>query len=266
MGLGLKKLGLAALRNPGISTVLVAVSIVLAAFGLTRLQFSGENIEILRDGSQELANYDELLENFRDFNNDAVVLMRLPNLATVEGIETFRELNFEFQLDDRVESILSIFSLVKYAGPELGWQSALPSQFETDAEVLALLEQLAKDIPSSQSLFSKDYDSAVMVVYTKADAIADSNVRETMRGLAALGKEFETGDIKISIAGQPAIRSDLIRSIASDMAYLAPIAFALCALLAFVLFRHPVAMTICALPSFLAVLWFLGGAGLTGTT
>ena len=265
-GFGLEKIGLASLRHPVIATLFLAITIVLSGLGLSRLQFSGENIEILRDGSRELADYDELLSSFRDFNNDAVVLMRLPNLATVEGIETFRELNFEFQLDDRVESILSIFSLVKFAGPEQGWQSALPAEFTSDEEVLTALKQLAIDIPSSQSLFSKDFDSAVMVVYTKAEAIADSNVRETMRGLAALGKEFETDSIKISIAGQPAIRSDLIRSIASDMAYLAPIAFGLCALLAFILFRHPVAMILCATPSFLAVLWFLGGAGLTGTS
>ena len=191
-GFGLEKIGLATLRHPALATAFLVVTIIIAAFGLARLQFSGENIEILRDGSQELADYDELLENFRDFNNDAVVLMRLPNLATVEGIETFRELNFEFQLDDRVESILSIFSLVKFAGPELGWQSALPSEFQSDAEVLESLKQLAQDIPSSQSLFSKDFDSAVMVVYTKAEAIADSNVRETMRGLSQLGKEIKT--------------------------------------------------------------------------
>ncbi|MEL7428793.1 MAG: MMPL family transporter [Pseudomonadota bacterium] len=265
-GFGLEKIGIAALRNPIAATILLILLTVLGAIGLSRLEFSGENIEILRDGSQELADYDELLANFRDFNNDAVILMRVENLATVEGIETFRELNFEFQLDERVESILSIFSLVKYGGPEQGWQSALPAEYETDEQVLASLKQLAQDIPSSQSLFSKNYDSAVMVVYTKASAIEDANVQETMRGLAELGKEFETDTISVSIAGQPAIRSDLIRSIASDILYLAPIAILLCAALAFFLFRHPAAMLLCAMPSLLAILWFLGGSGLTGTS
>ncbi|MEM7288828.1 MAG: MMPL family transporter [Pseudomonadota bacterium] len=265
-GFGLDKLGIAALRQPLAATAFIVLVSLLALFGVTRLEFSGENIEILRDGSQELADYDELLANFRDFNNDAVILMRVDNLATVEGIETFRELNFEFQLDERVESILSIFSLVKYGGPEQGWQSALSAEFESDEQVLAELEQLAIDIPSSQSLFSQSYDSAVMVVYTKATAIEDANVRATMQGLTELGKEFETETIKVSIAGQPAIRSDLIRSIASDLIYLAPIAVLLCAALAFILFRHPVAMVICAFPSLLSILWFLGGAGLSGTS
>ena len=265
-GFGLERLGIAALRFPMAATIAVLVVTIMGLVGLTRLDFSGENIEILRDGSQELADYDQLLANFRDFNNDAVILMRVENLASVEGIETFRELNFEFQLDDRVESILSIFSLVKYGGPEQGWQSALPAEFESDEQVLAELKQLAEDIPSSQSLFSKNFDSAVMVVYTKAEAIEDANVQETMRGLTELGKEFETDTISVSIAGQPAIRSDLINSIASDIVYLAPFAVLLCALLAFFLFRHPAAMVLCAMPSVLALIWFLGTAGLTGTS
>ena len=263
-GFGLQKLGIFAVRQPVIATLMIGLITIAAIFGTTRLQFSGENIEILRDNSQEMADYDELLSNFRNFNNDAVILMRLENLATVEGMETFRELNFEFQLDPRVESILSVFSLVRYGGTETGWEFALPAEFETDEQVLSELQRMAKDIPSSQSLFSPGYDSAVMVVYTKPEATKDENVQETMRGLTELAKEFETDTIKISIAGQPAIRSDIIHSIYSDLILLAPIAILLCALLAFVLFRHPVAMLLCALPCVLSILWFIGGAGLTG--
>lgn len=263
-GFGLHKIGLAALRNPLIATITMLVISITAIFGISKLQFSGENIEILRDGSQELADYDELLSQFRNFNNDAVVLMRVENLATVEGIETFRDLNFEFQLDERVESILSIFSLVKYGGPDQGWQSALPAEFESDEQVLAELKKLAQDIPSSQSLFSPNFDSAVMVVYTKAEATEDKNVQETMDGLTELGKEFNSETVSVTIAGQPAIRADLIHSIVSDLLLLAPLAFVFCALIAFALFRQPVAMFLCALPSLLSIGWFLGGVGLMG--
>jgi len=263
-GFGLHNLGIAALRNPVIATVLMLIVSIAAAFGMSKLEFSGENIEILRDGSKELADYDELLSQFRNFNNDAVVLMRVNNLATVDGIETFRDLNFEFQLDERVESILSIFSLVKYGGPDEGWQSALPAEFNSDEQVLAELRKLAQDIPSSQSLFSPNLDSAVMVVYTKAEATKDKNVQETMEGLTELGKEFNSETVNVTIAGQPAIRADIIHSIVSDLLLLAPFAFLFCSIIAFVLFRQPVAMFLCALPSLLSIFWFLGGVGLMG--
>lgn len=265
-GFGLHHLGLIALRNPVIATVFLLLLSIAATIGVSKLEFSGENIEILRDGSQELEDYDELLSQFRNFNNDAVVLMRVENLSTIEGIETFRDLNFEFQLDERVESILSIFSLVKYGGPDQGWQSALPAEFNSDEEVLAALKQLAIEIPSSQSLFSPSFDSAVMVVYTKAEATKDKNVQETMDALTALGKEFNSETVNVTIAGQPAIRADLIHSIVADLLFLAPMAFLFCAVLAFVLFKQPVAMFLCALPSLLSIGWFLGGAGLTGTS
>jgi predicted RND superfamily exporter protein len=70
----------------------------------------------------------------------------------------------------------------------------------------------------------------------------------------------------VTIAGQPAIRADLIHSIVADLLFLAPMAFLFCAVLAFVLFKQPVAMFLCALPSLLSIGWFLGGAGLTGTS
>lgn len=265
-GFGLQNLGIAAIRNPITATIIMAMISIAALVGISKLEFSGENIEILRDGSKELENYDELLSQFRNFNNDAVVLMKVNNLATVEGIETFRDLNFEFQLDERVESILSIFSMVRYGGPEEGWQSSLPAEYDSDEEVLASLKKLAIDIPSSQSLFSPNFDSAVMVVYTKAEATQDENVQETMDGLQAVAKEFNSETVRVTIAGQPAIRADLIHSIVADLLWLAPLAFAFCAILAFVLFRQPIAMALCALPSLLAIGWLLGGAGLTGTS
>ncbi|MBL4599634.1 MAG: hypothetical protein JKX93_11765, partial [Rhizobiaceae bacterium] len=104
-GFGMEKIGLAALRKPILFTVIFFIITLVAAFGVTKLQFSGANIDILRDGSQEIKNYDTLLSEFRDFNNDAVVLVRSKNLATVEGIEAFRDLHFEYQFSERVESL-----------------------------------------------------------------------------------------------------------------------------------------------------------------
>ena len=263
-GFGLQKLGILALRVPVFASLLLIAITLTAGFGLTKLGFSGENVGILRDGSKEIENYDHLLKTFRNFNNDAIVLMKIDNLATVEGIETYRDLHFEFQLDERVESVLSVFSLVQYKGAVKGWTSALPAEFDDDAHVEQALKQLVAEIPSAQSLFSTGFDSAVMVVYVAEKAIADASVRDTMDAFNALAKEFETDTVKLTIAGQPALRSGLIRNIAQDLMFLAPLAMLLCALLALVLFKSPVAMVLCAFPSFLSLAWFLGGAGLAG--
>ena len=264
-GFGLQNIGLLAVRNPLVATILVGLITLASIFGVTRLGFSGDNIEILRDGSQEMADYDQLLSSFRNFNNDAIVLMRTDNLATVEGIETYRDLHFEFSLDERVESVLSLFSLVQYDESKGGWKSAVPSRFDTDEEVQAFLKKIAVEIPNAQSLFGPEFDSAVMVVYTKETAIDDARIRETIAAFTALTNEFERPGLSITIAGQPAIRSDLIRNILGDLLLLAPLALLMCGGIAFILFRNPVPAVLCALPSLVSITWFLGGAGLTGT-
>ncbi len=264
-GFGLQNIGLMAVRNPLVATILVGLITLASIFGVTRLGFSGDNIEILRDGSQEMADYDRLLSSFRDFNNDAIILMRTDDMATVEGIETYRDLHFEFSLDERVESVLSLFSLVQYDDSKGGWMSAVPARFGSDDEVKSFLRKLALDIPNAQSLFGPELDSAVMVVYTRDKAIDDARVRETISAFTELVKEFERPGLSITIAGQPAIRSDLIRNILGDLLLLAPIALLMCGGIAFILFRHPLPAFLCALPSLVSITWFLGGAGLTGT-
>ena len=263
-GFGLHRIGTLALRFPVFATVILAVLTLTAAFGVTRLGFSGDNIEMLRDGSQEMADYDHLLKTFRNFNNDAIVLVRMENLATVKGMETYRDVHFEFQLDERVDSVLSLFAVVQYDESQGGWGSAVPAEFTSDAEVAAFLKKLVEDIPNTQSLMSPDFKSAVMVVYTKPEAISDNRIRETLADLVAVGKQFESEGVSVSIAGQPAIRADLIQNILQDLLLLAPIAMVFCGLIALILFRHPVPVILCALPSIISVTWFLGAAGLVG--
>ncbi|MBL4727716.1 MAG: MMPL family transporter [Rhizobiaceae bacterium] len=263
-GFGLEKIGLAALRKPIAFSILMVVITLIAAFGVTRLEFSGANIDILRDGSEEITNYDRLLNEFRDFNNDAVVLVRSKNLATVEGIETYRDIHFEYQFSERVESILSLFSLATYDEKEGGWGTAVPSEFKNDEEVRAFLEQLVKNIPNASALIGDDFNSAVMVVYAKASAVDDKRIRDTVREFEEIAKEFEDENTKISIAGQPAIRAGMIYSIVSDLSLLVPLAALFCAVLSFVIFRNFYAMALCTLPTVVSAIWFLGGMGLLG--
>ena len=263
-GFGIENLGIAALRRPVISSIIILALTLIAVFGLFRLGYSGANVDILRDGSQEIADYDELLSSFRNFNNDAVVLMRGKSLATVEGIETYRDLSYEFQFDDRVESVLSIFSLVRYKTEEGGWQSAMPARFDSDAEVKDALDALVRDIPNAKSLFNPDGKSAVMVIYVKPESVQDAQVQETVRRFQEIAQSFETQDLEITIAGQPAIRSDLIDSILADMVRLLPFAALFCAIVAFAILRSFVAVIVIATAPALSLLWLLGGMGLAG--
>lgn len=263
-GFGLARLGLLALRYPVVASILVLAVTLCAAIGLPRLEFSGANIDILRDGSREIADYDRLLSDFRNFNNDAVVLIRAENLATVDGIETYRDLHFEFQFDDRVQSILSLFALVQYEAGRGGWHSAVPARFESDGEVAAFLDRISKEIPNSRSLLGEGHDSAVMVVYARSEAVTDAAVRDTMAHFQELASGFEADGITVTIAGQPAIRSGLITDIIGDLVRLLPLSLLFCAVIAWPIFRSLPAMLITAAAPLASLVWLLGGMGMSG--
>ncbi len=263
-GFGVTRLGMWVLRFPVIASLALVVVTLVAVAGLPKIGYSGANIDILRDGSREIAYYDGLLSSFRNFNNDAVVLVRSPDLATVEGIETYRDLHFEFQFDERVQSVLSLFSLVQYDSVKGGWHSAVPARFEDDSQVEAFLTKLSEDIPNSQSLLGAGHDSAVMVVYAKPEAVSDARVRETIDHFHDLAARFHSENVSVTIAGQPAIRSGLITDIVGDLLKFLPVAILFCAIIAWAIFRSLPAMVITAAAPLVSVVWLMGGMGLAG--
>ena len=263
-GFGTERIGHLALRFPLFTTLLIILATLFAASGIPKLGYSGDNIEILRDGSVEFEEYDHLLSTFRDFNNDAIILVSADNLETLEGFEAFRELHFDLQFNPAVESVLSPFSLASYDESAGGWQSTVPARFRNDEHLKNFLNKMNETNPSFQSLVAPDRTSAVIVVYSKKAALEDSNIRETITGYREILADYSNDQFSLAIAGQPAIRADLVQSIINDMRLLAPLAGLLCAIIAFFIFRNPVSVLLCVLPPVISIIWFLGALGHAG--
>ena len=66
-GFGTERIGHLALRFPLFTTLLIILATLYAASGIPKLGYSGDNIEILRDGSLEFEEYDHLLSTFSRF-------------------------------------------------------------------------------------------------------------------------------------------------------------------------------------------------------
>lgn len=263
-GFGTERLGHLAIRFPRIVTILLLIATITAVFSIPKLGYSGDNIEILRDGSTEFEEYDDLLRNFRDFNNDAIILISSDKLNTLEGFEAFRDLHFDLQFNSAVESLLSPFSLASYDINAGGWQSTVPARFEDEAELKKFLQHMNDTAPAFQSLVSANRDSGVIVIYTKKEALTDATVRQTLDGYRDILNDYKDDGFNISIAGQPAIRADLVQSIINDMRLLAPLAGLFCAVIAFFIFRNLIAVLLCILPPVISVVWFLGLLGYAG--
>jgi predicted RND superfamily exporter protein len=263
-GFGTERFGHLAIRFPVIVSIIILLASVFTAAGIPKLGYSGDNIEILRDGSVEFDDYDHLLSTFRDFNNDAIVLISSDKLKTLEGFEAFRELHFDLQFNPAIESLLSPFSLASYDPKAGGWQSTVPARFEDEADLKRFLDRMNETTPAFQSLVSPNRDSGVMVIYTKAEALEDANVRQTLQSYRTVLNDYRDDGFSVTIAGQPAIRADLVQSIINDMKLLAPLAAFVCAIIAFLIFRNLVSVFLCIFPAVLSVIWFLGILGHTG--
>ena len=263
-GFGTERLGHLGIRFPVVTSIFLLLVTIYASFGVPKLGYSGDNIEILRDGSTEFADYDHLLSTFRDFNNDAIVLISSDRLNTLEGFENYRDLHFDLQFNSSVESILSPFSLASYDINAGGWQSTVPARFNDQQELDAFLQRMNDSAPAFQSLVSPKRDSAVLVIYTKAKALEDANIRETLENYRSVLRDYEDDGYKLTIAGQPAIRADLVQSIINDMKLLAPLAGLFCALIALFIFRNFGSVLLCVFPPVISVLWLLGALGHSG--
>ena len=263
-GFGTERLGLLAISFPKIATLILLIITIALGSAIPKLGYSGDNIEILRDGSAEFDDYDHLLATFRDFNNDAIVLISSDKLKTLEGFEAFRDLHFDLQFNPAVESLLSPFSLATYDGKSGGWQSTVPARFEDEAQLQKFLERMNETAPAFQSLVSPNRDSGVIVIYTKAEALADASVRQTLDSYRSVLGDYNREGFRLAIAGQPAIRADLVQSIINDMRLLAPLAALFCTIVAFLIFMNAISVLLCVLPPVLSIVWFLGIIGHAG--
>ena len=144
-GFGLERLGIAAIRNPVAATFLLVIVTIVAVIGILRVEFSGENIEILRDNSQEMADYDET-----PWVISAISTMMPWCSCGCPTWQPWREsrhsanLTSNSSLMNGWKVFFRYFSLVRYGGPETGWESALPAEFESDEAVKQALIQLTK--------------------------------------------------------------------------------------------------------------------------
>ena len=90
--------------------LLVAVLTICLAF-LTRLSFENDISKSFSSGSAHTQNYSDLMSTFGYVPKQIVVLAESAHPLEVEGYEQLRDLAFEFELVDEVESVFSLASV-----------------------------------------------------------------------------------------------------------------------------------------------------------
>ncbi|MCC2110962.1 MAG: MMPL family transporter [Hyphomicrobiales bacterium] len=263
LGFGLERLGTAALARPLSATAfLLAVTVVAAIAVVANIGFDGDTTQVMRGDFEEFHDFERLRTEFRDFSEDEILLVQSKTLNTAEGFERLRELHLELQLSERVDAVLSVFSLVEPSEDGARWQSALPAFIEDDEKLHDSLKRLTDTQPITRSLYADAGDAALVVVMPRRDGGDEtallSDIAETISPYQAEG--FHIGN-----AGLPAIKRAIVAGIIRDQVVLTVAGTLVCAFIAYFVFRSVLGAIICTLPPIFSIVWLLGSFALTGT-
>jgi predicted RND superfamily exporter protein len=257
LGFGLERIGLLVLKAPRPVAVVLLVLFVAGAVTLPRTSFDGRLIDILSE-DPAYQSYTAVKENFRDASNDVFLMVKAPDLFTVDGMEALRFFHIDLSLDESVESVFSVFSLGDFDFVTGRFDPALPRTFDSNDDVVAGLTQLRQDQPSARALVAPDSGIAIIVVTLQAPINADNTI------MAALVDELEgrldsitPPGFTVAVAGLPAIQATVSHALKDDQWRLALSSFVIGILIGLVVFRSLVAAFVCAAPAAAAVVWLL---------
>ncbi len=258
LGFGLERIGLLVLRAPRTAALGLLILFVAGAAMLPKTSFDGRLIDILSEDPAFEA-YDAVKDNFRDGAHDVFLMVKSPDLFTVDGMQALRFLQIDLQLDDAVDLVFSAFSLGDFDFVSGRFVPALPPDFTSDEEVMAAMNQLRQDQPSARALIAPDAGIAILVVTLKAPrntandvmAVLVEQLQETLDRITPAG--FTT-----ALTGLPAIQATVANSLQDDQWRLALSGFVIGTLIGLVVFRSAIAALVCAAPAVVAVVWLLG--------
>jgi len=258
LGFGLERVGLVVLRAPRLFAVLVFVTFAAAAVSVPSTSFDGRLVDILSE-NESFRTYNDVKENFRDASQDIFLMVESPELFTAGGMEALRRFHIDLALVGPVEAVYSVFSLGDLDLDNQRFTAALPPEFQSDDEVLAVLGALRERQPATKALVLPDASIAIVVATLAAPTGADNRL------IAALADEvyaaldgITPAGFTVTAGGIPTIQATVVDSLRDDQWRMALFALLIGGVIGFLVFRSATAALVCAAPAAVAVVWLLG--------
>ncbi|MEM7290053.1 MAG: hypothetical protein AAF412_06750, partial [Pseudomonadota bacterium] len=270
IGFGLERIGVAALRFP-IAFAAVVVTVTFAAlYFIPSVGFNGSVTGVLPKNSENFLAYEAQKRDFRNFSRDVAILIRSEKFQTADGLEALRDLQLDLSLEDGVTSAISIMAIPQLDENTGELQSYFPGELGSDADAMARLDRLITEFPQAKSLFSKEADTAVILVALDipGDNGNDQQAFDIFKGLVAVAQDIADPSFEISYAGLTPMGITILETLLTDQVRLTLFGLALGGIIAIAFFRSLVAALFCAVPPILTAIWsigFFGAAGISVT-
>ena len=262
---GLERLGLAGLRAPAVTLLLILGLSVLAALGLTLLRVDDLLSELFRTDTEEFRRYEEIDRRFPSSEYDVLVVVEGKDLLKKPQLEAFRRAIVELQLADGVDGLISMLSArgkpdaSGYAPP------IVPDELPDGPEYDKIIETMrANDIVKGKFL-SPDGELALAVIALDRKLVQAKGAKEVIGGIENdLRKELDPVGLKSHLTGAPVMQLEIRNAVERDQLVYNGLGLLFGATIAVIFFKRVSLMLVAALPPVLAVLWSLGLLGWLG--
>ena len=265
LGFGLERIGLAVLRAPVPATLIVLVTLVLAALTIPGLQFYGQAVGIVDRNSPAYDDYDRQALDFRDTDQDVAIIFKGPSLMQAATLDGLRDLHLDLTLADNVDQVFSVFSLGGFTDSGRTFEPFLPDRFDTDAAATGEIERLLAETPEARGLIAPEASAALLIVSLDIEKnIAESELRDLLATLRSQVIQATPQGLEVLFAGMPSVRVAVVEAIISDQTLLTAAGVLLGATVSYLIFGNVISALICTLPGIIAVIWLMSFFSLSG--
>ena len=263
-GFGLEKIGLLCLKRPLLSLAVVAITCLIALYGLTRLTFDGDPGQVFRADNEVSRATDRQSAAFPFNGQQLVLLIESAKPYTARQLEAIRALHLEMQFIEGVTGVSSIFSARIKIDENGNTPTVLPADMPPENEIPALLSKLYAHPLIADLMFARDLTTSMMIISFKANTGGLAGMEKSLNDVGQLTALVgPAAHLDVTQTGVMAIRYDVLKSLNQDVHKLNVAGAALAILICFIFFRNMRYVLIVSIPPVIAVLWLLGMFGLT---
>jgi uncharacterized protein len=248
-------------RRRGVLALLIVGLSVLAAGGLTRLEFDEEPRTVFIRRDAEYARLERLFAEFGPDDTDVLVAVETPDLFTLHALESLKRLVERLQQVPHVESV---DSLLRARRPDLPVVPLISGEL-TPEDLPRIREQALSHPAVAGQFLSADGNTTFLIVHLRDPSAAISIVTPQINDLRAAVAEVTAGTpLKVGLAGHPVGRVDAVAlSRAETFRTMAQSAL-ITTIVGFLSFRNAASVWAALSGPMLGTFWMLGVLGWMG--
>jgi uncharacterized protein len=262
IALGIERIGLISLRFPAISTFVLIVLCVAAAFGFERIKVDDSLSQLFRSDTPEFHQYESVTHRFPSSEFDVLVVIEGKTLLEREPLSKLRDVVTDLQLIDGTRGVISVFSARQ--PPENGGipEALFPEELPQGAEYQKLIERVKANEIIRGKLLSLDGQLALVVLALDPKIAEGNELRQVIGEIRkTVNDDLANSALTGQLSGVPVMQLEIRNAVERDRLIYNALGFAAGCLIAIVFFRRVSFMVMAAAPPLIAILLALGALG-----